>query len=334
MRSDVWRTIAALSGAFLVATVGVAFTGERGSAADGPPSKTEVVSHNDVGGGSDVFTRGAIKLMYENQIIATQWPVVNIPAGDGVGAMAYLASHAGDDDVIAQMTPTWLVTPMTVDDSGVGVADLVPIAGLSTEPLVVAVRAGSPYRSFADFVAAAQERPDALVQAGGSTTATDSLSGLALQHSTQARWKFLSFEDAGSRVTALLRGDADIVLGSPNDFIEQVRAGDLEVITILGSERLELFPNAKTLTDQGIPTDNLPLQFRGILGAPGMSQEALTYYTDSFRAVTETPAWESYAKENGIVTEFRDGPEYREYLEEQRQVLAGLLDQLGLRRSR
>ena len=72
------------------------------------------------------------------------------------------------------------------------------------------------------------------MQAGGSSTANDALTRLVLQDSLAARWKFLSFEDTGSRITALLRDDANIMLGSASDVAEQVKAGQLKVIAVIG----------------------------------------------------------------------------------------------------
>ena len=50
-----------------------------GASGGGKSGPVEVVTHNAVGGGSDVFTRQMIKVMYENKIIDTNWPVRNVP---------------------------------------------------------------------------------------------------------------------------------------------------------------------------------------------------------------------------------------------------------------
>lgn len=300
----------------------------------GAPSRTEVITHNAVGGGSDIFTRQLIKIMKGEGNIDRLWPVRNIPAGDSIGAMSFLKQKSGDDNEIAQMTPTWLVTPMTVKNSNVTVADLTAIAGIASEPQVVAVKAGSPYKSMNDFVDAAKAKPGALVQTGGSGTATDALTGLALQKATGAKWKFLSFEDTGSRVTAVLRGDADIVMGSAGDFSEQVKAGKMEVITILGTKKLSVFPDAPTASEQDIDLESLPLQFRGLVGAPDMSKGAVTYYQNAVKKTLESAAWKDYAESEGLVSDFRGSTDYRTYLDQQTEVLGGLLEGLGLRKDK
>lgn len=305
-----------------------------GDASSGEPKRVEVVCHTKPGGGSDVYIRGILKIMYDGKVISANWPVRNVSAGDGIGAMSYLAAQEGRNNEIAQMTPTWIVTPMTVKDSAVSVDKLTPIVGLSTEPTVVAVRPDEPYDTFADFIDAAKDKPNELTQTGGSTTASDALMGQALQKSTGAKWKYLSFEDTGSRITSLLRGDADVMFGSPGDFTEQVAAGKLKVITVLDKAKVSMFPDAPTASQLGISLEGLPLQFRGILGAPNMSKDTVAYYERIFKKMLETDGWKKYAQDNGLVTDYRNSKDFASYLDDQRKVLGGLLDDLGLRKDR
>jgi putative tricarboxylic transport membrane protein len=302
---------------------------EAGGARQGP---VEVVTHNAVGGGSDVFTRQMIKVMYENKIIDTQWPVRNVPAGDSIGAMSYMIERKGNAGLIAQVTPTWIATPMTVENATVGLDQLTPITLVATEPQVIVTSSNSPYRTFADFVDAARKAPDTLVQSGGSSTANDALTRLVFQDTLGARWKFLSFEDTGSRITALLRGDANIMLGSAEDFAEQVRAGELRVIAVIGSERLEIFPDVSTTQEQGIDSSKVPVQFRAVMGAPEMAEDAVQGYQDDLSKMVETEDWKTLAKDSGLVTENLQDDQLSAYLEEQTTIVGNLLQELGLRK--
>lgn len=315
--------------AFALVALAACGSGGGGGGKSGP---VEVVTHNAVGGGSDVFTRQMIKVMYENKIIDTNWPVRNIPAGDSIGAMSYMVDRKGNAGLIAQVTPTWLATPMTVENAKVSLADLTPIALVATEPQVVVTNANSPYNSFADFVAAAKKAPDTLVQSGGSSTANDALTRLVLQDQLGAKWKFLSFEDTGSRITALLRNDANIMLGSASDVAEQVKANQLKVIAVIGDKRLEIFPDVSTTQEQGIDSSKVPVQFRAVMGAPDMPEDAVQGYQDDLSKMVETSDWKTLAKDNGLVTENLQDDKFTSYLKEQTDIVGGLLQGLGLRK--
>ena len=312
-----------------VAACGNSGSGDGGGGRSGP---VEVVTHNAVGGGSDVFTRQMIKVMYENKIIDTQWPVRNVPAGDSIGAMSYMIERKGNAGLIAQVTPTWIATPMTVENAQVGLDQLTPITLVATEPQVIATSAKSPFNTFAEFVDAAKKSPDTLVQSGGSSTANDALTRLVLQDTVGARWKFLSFEDTGSRITALLRGDANIMLGSAEDFAEQVKAGELKLIAVVGSERLEIFPDVSTTQEQGIDSSKVPVQFRAVMGAPDMPEDAVQGYQDDLSKMVETEDWKTLAKDNGLVTQNLQDDKLSSYLEEQTTIVGDLLAGLGLRK--
>src|SRR5258705_3094243 len=164
-----------------------------GSGGGGKSGPVEVVTHNAVGGGSDVFTRQMIKVMYENKIIDTNWPVRNVPAGDSIGAMSYMVDRKGNAGLIAQVTPTWLATPMTVPNAKASLADLTPIPLVATETQVIVPNPKSQFNSFADFVAAAKQAPDTLVQAGGSSNANHALIRLGRHVRLVSKWKWLAF---------------------------------------------------------------------------------------------------------------------------------------------
>ncbi len=246
--------------------------------------------------------------------------------------MSYMVDKKGNAGVIAQVTPTWLATPMTVANAKVSLADLTPITLVATEPQVIVTNAKSQFNSFADFVNAAKAAPDTLVQTGGSSTANDALTRLVLQDTLGAKWKFLSFEDTGSRITALLRNDANIMLGSASDVAEQVKAGQLKVIAVVGDKRLDTFPDVSTTQEQGIDSSKVPVQFRAVMGAPDMAADAVQKYQDDLSKMVETEDWKTLAKDNGLVTQNLQDDKLTAYLKEQTDIVGGLLQGLGLRK--
>lgn len=312
----------------------VALTGcglqRGGMSSSGIPNKTEVVVHTGPGGGSDVFARQVVKLMQQTELISDNWPVRNQAEGSGIGAMSYVIGRKGRVDTVAAVTPTWLVTPLTLSGASVSVDEVQPIAGVLLEPQLLAVRSDSPYRTAKDLVAAARARPDHLVQVGGSVTATDSLTGKALQAQTGTKWKYLTFSDSGQRIASLLRGDAQMMIGAGNDFSEQVKAGHIRVIAVVGAERLAAFPKVSTLKEQGFAVDGLPKEFRGFVGPPDMPAAALSYYQKEFGKLVKTPEWAHYARQNGDITQFMNAADFATFLDAQKKSLKKLVDKLGL----
>ncbi|MQA97696.1 MAG: hypothetical protein GEV11_24865 [Streptosporangiales bacterium] len=303
--------------------------GGEGEAAAFEPARTEFLVHTGPGGGSDVFVRDTIAMMRKEKIITSNWPVRNQTAGEGAGAMSYLLSKKGSGDNISAMTTTWLTTPLTIDGATVSTADLTPIAGLIIEPEVMAVPADSPYGSLTDFVNAAKARPGALVQTGGSTTEVSALNGAILEAETGADWKFLSFEEVGQRITALLNGDADMMFGSAQDFAAQVKAGKLKIIASISPNPSPVYPDAPTVKAQGYKSTLVP-QVRGIMAPPEIPQQARDYYQRVFSELVKTESWKQFAKENGVVTQLLVGDQWGQYLAQQNAVVKKALETADL----
>lgn len=300
------------------------------SASDGSaPKEVEFLVHTGPGGGSDIFVRDVVAMMRDEELISSNWPVRNEDAGEGAGAMAYLLEKRGETDNISAMTTTWLTTPQTIDGAEVTVDDLTPVAGLITEPEVMAVAPDSPYKSLTDFIDAAKENPGELVQTGGSTTEVGALNGATLQAETGTEWQFLSYEEVGQRVTALLNGDADMMFGSAQDFAAQVDAGKLEIIATISPTPSPVYPDAPTVEDEGLDIELVP-QVRGVMAPPDIPEDALAYYEDLFTQLVETESWKDYAEKNGIVTELRVGEEWAGYLAEQDQRVREALETADL----
>ena len=318
-----WCTLVAL----LACACGLQ-TDDSGSGG-GDPEEVEFLVHTGPGGGSDIFVRDVIAMMRDEKLISSNWPVRNEDAGEGAGAMAYLLEQRGQSDNISAMTTTWLTTPQTIEGAEVTIDDLTPVAGLITEPEVMAVSPDSPYKSLSDFVDAAKESPGELVQTGGSTTEVGALNGAAIQAETGTDWQFLSYEEVGQRVTALLNGDADMMFGSAQDFAAQVEAGKLEIIATISPTPSPVFPDAPTVQDEGLDVELVP-QVRGVVAPPEIPEDDLAYYQDLFTQLVETDSWKDYAEKNGLVTELRVGEEWESYLAEQDELVRTSLESADL----
>ena len=285
--------------------------GKAAAATSSAPSKVEIVVDTGPGGGSDVFARKIIQLLQQAHLISGEWTVNNQNAGGGLGAMSYLKDQKNNDGEIAFFTTKWIVAGYTSKDAPAHLSDLVSLAALVEEPEIIAVSVKSPYQTMNDFIAAAKAHPNQLTSTGGAPTSVEHLTELAIEHETGTKWKYLSYPGNSARIAALLRGDAQMMVGAPDDFGQFVKAGQLRIIASVTANRLAEFPDAPTLLQQGLQGSDMPahLQFRGIAGAPGMSKAAITYYQTLFGKLVQTPGWASYIASLSDTTLFQTGSE-------------------------
>ena len=294
-----------------------------------PSRPVELVVHSAPGGGSDVFAKALVEIAEREKLLDQPIVVVNRTAGASAQAMEHLAQKRGDGHTIAVFTNTWIATPLTRKDAGHTVKDFTPVARLVLEPTIAVVRADAPFRTLAEFVAAAKKEPGAMKQAGGSATAIESLTGLLIQEATGTKWTFVPTPAVRDRMGALVAGRVDIVIPQPQDANEHIAAGRIRPIAAITERRLGVLPDVPTVGEQGI---RMPIiaNARGILGPPGMPAAAVAYWEGFFARLARTPGWKKYLEENHVEDVFLRGGEMAPFLDEQVDLMRRVLRQAGV----
>src|SRR2546427_3420184 len=131
-----------------------------------PTRPIEVVVHTGPGGGSDLLARAVALMVEKEKLLPVRMQVVNKTGGGAAVAAAYLAEKKGDPNTIGFFTGVWLTSPLTSAEARVSLKDLTPVVRLVLEPAVIAVKTDAPYKTLADFVAAARQHPGQLKQPG------------------------------------------------------------------------------------------------------------------------------------------------------------------------
>ena len=94
------------------------------------------------------------------------------------------------------------------------------------------------------------------------------------------------------------------------------------------SQRVAALPNVPTFKEKGI--DFLWEQMRGVCGPADMGAEAVKWWQDTLRKVTETPKWQTqYIKRNLLTPVQWVGEEANEYLDSLRGKYTDALTALG-----
>lgn len=307
MNSTLRRLV--LGAAATALALGATACNSSSTGAGGTPTNVQFIVDTGPGGGSDLFARQIIKIARDEKILTDNWPVVAKPEGGGLGAMAFLKEKPGDSNFISAFTSKWIIAGQAAASAPATLTDLTPIVMLADEIQVVAAPVNAPFNTMAEFIAAARSNAGEMVQTGGSPNSVDNLVALEIEKTSGTKWKYLSFDDGAPRITAMLRGDAQIDIGALPDFADQIDAGKLKLIAVFSDNRLPEFPNVPTIAEQNIDLGEFPqhLQFRGIAGPPKMSDEAVKFYVDFFQKVTNTDAWKQYLHSEGLVPEFVTG---------------------------
>ncbi len=109
-----------------------------------------------------------------------------------------------------------------------------PIARLTADPTVLAVRADSPWKTLQDFVDDARKRPGAITYGSSGNYGTMHMPMEMFAHSANVKLLHVPFTGGGPAVIALLGGQVDALSTGPSTVLQHVKAGKVRVLASWG----------------------------------------------------------------------------------------------------
>jgi tripartite-type tricarboxylate transporter receptor subunit TctC len=152
--------------------------------------------------------------------------------------------------------------------------DLVPILLIEKGPLILMVRADSPYKSVKDLVAAAKAAPGKLSYASGGIGGTHHLSGALFEHAAGIDMIHAPYKSGSAGATDLMGGQVHMMFEQMYSAMPAIKGGKLRALAITSKTRSPLAPDIPTMAEQGYPEVEV-LNWQGLIGPKGMSPELI-----------------------------------------------------------
>ncbi|WHH60354.1 tripartite tricarboxylate transporter substrate binding protein [Petroclostridium sp. X23] len=266
-----------------------------------PEKEIEFVVPSSAGGGSDLNARTIADLAQKNNFTPKSFMVVNKPGGSGAVSFSYVYGKKGDPNTL-MILHSGQVMSAIVNKSPVKADMLTYVGTVAVDELVFAVKKDSKYKDIESIIKAAKENPDTVKIGGSQRGNGDHLSFLMFNKETGSKAAYVQFNSSGEVMSSLLGGHIDVGIFNPAESNSQIQAGELIPVASFSSERLSgVFKDTPTFKELGY--DKLELsEVRAIAGPPNMSAEALKFYEDLLKKVTETDEWKQNYIEKGFMT--------------------------------
>lgn len=319
------RTGAALR-AVAAATVLAAGLGPSAHGEDGYPSKpVELNVMFPPGSSADVVAR----LLAEGMARQLGQPVVvNNRPGAG-GAIAYKYVHAQKPDGYTLVFNSNSVS--TVYHAGLTPFDyraFDPIARVTVENPVIAVKADAPWKDLKELVAYAKSRPGELRLGNSGTGSHTHITAVAFFSDQKAEPMHVPFASA-QVVTSLLGGHIQALVQLPSALTPHVRAGTLRILGTLATQRDPAFPGVPTAIEQGI--DFQADMWRGVAAPRGTPPAVLAKLESAIQKTVETAEFRAQGERNGFVAAFQPAREFNTTIATEDALLAKLMTRVGMK---
>jgi tripartite-type tricarboxylate transporter receptor subunit TctC len=145
------------------------------------------------------------------------------------------------------------------------IRDIAPIAGLTSDPLVMLVNPSVPVQSVPEFIAYAKTNPAKINMASGGIGSALHVAGELFKTMTGVQMNHVPYRGSAPALTDLLAGQVQVLFDVPTSSIEYIKSGKLRALAVTGATRSELLPDIPTVGEfvPGYKASNI----RGV-GAP------------------------------------------------------------------
>ena len=292
----------------------------------------ELIAPASPGGGWDTTARVLAGALQEEKIASTPITVVNKAGGSGVVGWNYMNQHAPDGHFVA-MSSTVIHANELLGRTTMSLADVTPIAMLTTEWHAVVVGKNSPVKSGKDLMEKLKQDPASLSIGIGLGVGNDDY--MSFMKAAKAAGvdvtklkRIVIFPSGKELMVAILGGHVDVISTGLSEIVEQHRADKVRIVGISAPKRLEgADADLPTWNEQGI--DGTFGHWRGLFGPKGMSAEQLKQWDDMIAKVVKTKTWKEGIAKNGWDDAYMPSAEYKAFLEKEGKSFAETFGELG-----
>jgi len=258
-------------------------------------------------------------------------PVVPLfkPGGGGAVGYTHVASQPADGYNIVWNSNS-ISTSHLRGNMALTYKDFAPIARISVESLVVAVKGDSPWKSLKDIAAAAKKSSKKLKVGTAAKGSFTHVTAAAIFDALGIADKviYVPLGGKGKVPAELVAGRLDVAVQFPGQFVSFVKSGDARMVAMTAGSRLKAFPNVPTAMEQGVDVELS--MWRGLAAPKGTPPAIVMKLQEAAKKATESPKFQATLAKLGANVSFLDHEAFGKLIVEDNGRLDKIMKGLGL----
>jgi putative tricarboxylic transport membrane protein len=328
------RTLLSFAAAVSVGA-GLALSTNSAEAAWKPTRTIEIIVPASIGGGAGQMAQLIQGIIQKHKLMSTSIVVISKKGGSGAEGFLYVKNAKGDPHKLVITLSNLFTTPLATS-SPFSYKDFTPVAMMALDEFVLWVNAKTAYKTPADYIDAVKKAPGKMKMGGTGSKQEDQIITAAIEQRTGAKFTYIPYDGGGTVATQLVGGHIDSSVNNPVEAVAHWRAGNLRPLCVFDAKPMP-YPAkiAGSMSWQDIPackSSGLDIEYtmlRGIMTAPGVSQDAVDYYVDLLKKVRETPEWKDYMEKGAFNQSFMTGAEFSKWLNDAADTHHKLMEKAG-----
>ena len=281
-----------------------------------PNRPITLIVPNPPGGSSDANARILADSLTK---ILKQPVIVNFKPGVGgqIGN-AFVANAKPDGYTLLMGLSSIMVSPDAERAQGkpslYEVNQLVPVAMISNDPMVMLVKTDAPWKNLNELMKAAKEKPNAITYSSSGNFGPIHLSVEMLAHAAGAKFLQVPFGGGGPSMLALLGGQVDMTTAIPSVAIPQIESGKVRPIAVSGPKRIKLLPNVPSYRESGFDAEyNI---WNGLFVPAGTPPAIIDTLSKAIKEAVQSGQIETAMNQRGMIFDYRESNEFKKFAQE------------------
>jgi tripartite-type tricarboxylate transporter receptor subunit TctC len=283
------------------------------------------------GGVTDSGARTVAKVLGEK--LGQPVVIENKPGAGGIVGAEYVVNSKKDGYTFlyasngSVVTYPFLYKKMSYDPK----KDLIPVHGMADSPMLVMVRADTPYKTLADLIDFAKKNPGKLNYASVGQGSTQHLLAELFQKEAGIKMTHIPYKGSSPALTDMLGGTIDVMFDYPILMQPQMDAGKLRALAVSSQKRLTNLPDVKTIAEQGYPGVVFTAWATIVLPA-GTPQPIVDKLAKAFGESLEDPSIVKYFADQGAgVMQGVAKEKLAKFYDDERVKMKEIVDRAGIK---
>lgn len=302
----------------------------RGTAQDAYPNRpVSVVVPFPPGGVADIVARPVARAMgqFLNQTLVIE---NKAGAGGGIGMAQVARAEPNGYQVLFALSSVVVIpeadkvlnrAPMYQ------LSQLKAIARFAADPTVLVVKADSPFKTYADFIAYVKANPAKVSFGSSGNYGSMHIPIEQLKVATNTSMLHVPYTGAGPAVAALLGGQIEVLSTGPASVVQQIQGGKLRALAHWGPDTLAALPAVPSLTSLGVPI--VYAQWAGLFVPAEVPEPIVQKLRDAARFAANDATTQQALIAAGTVMRYQDASEFTAYVAADAAEMKTLVQKIG-----